>query len=70
MDVQSSQNAMLTTRPSSSIPFVVGVKQWDSDEIRKDGQLVGGRKYYLWFFGMKIRLPYEASPPGPDRKGK
>ena len=50
--------------PSTVIPFVISGRQWDFRVRKTKPQAVySGRRYYVWFFGLKVRLPYESPPP-------
>ncbi len=69
----SSQNATISADvfdfhdPSTVIPFVISVRQWDFTILKPKPLTLktaaySGRKYYVWLFGLKVRLPYEGPP--------
>ena len=69
----SSQNATISAdvfdshEPSTVIPFVISVRQWDftilkTKPLSLKTAVYSGRTYYVWFFGLKVRLPYKGSP--------
>ncbi len=57
-------DALDFSEPFAPVPFVVSVKQWDLPDIKQSFKtaVLSSRKYYIWFFGLKVRLPYEGPP--------
>ena len=54
-------SAWSVSDPLPPIPFVISVEQWTVADVK--AYTVGiDRTYYVWFFGLKVRLPYKGPP--------
>ena len=62
--ISIDMDALDFSEPFAPMPFVVSVEQWDLPDVKQSLKTAAysGRKYYVWLFGLKVRLPYEGPP--------